>query len=265
MNVGYPARYANSLTSFDPGGTVARRCPRVLHNEARMTRCRPTAQPQTVMCRLGRVAAAVVALALVAVRVGWVEVATPAAAQATALSKEQASAQAAYDKALREFKAILAERRAQLNAKQPLPERPGQALYLARLQVISTYKDLTDAVPARIGRGNKFGVPPAYFDASIEPLVDEYAALFKVMQAPPAMRRSPRRPSRTSPISAGRSRAPRGSTPPPSTRQAASASGFSLPRRTATRTSAMRAPTPTRAACRRAWRRIARGARRGRR
>src|SRR6185503_11758256 len=184
--VGYPARYANSLTSFDPGGTVARRCPRVLHNEARMTRCRPTAQPQTVMCRLGRVAAAVVALALVAVRVGWVEVATPAAAQATALSKEQASAQAAYDKALREFKAILAERRAQLNAKQPLPERPGQALYLARLQVISTYKDLTDAVPARIGRGNKFGVPPAYFDASIEPLVDEYAALFKVMQAPPA-------------------------------------------------------------------------------
>ncbi|HET7154885.1 MAG TPA: hypothetical protein VFI87_05915 [Hyphomicrobiaceae bacterium] len=151
-----------------------------------MTRCRPTAQPQTVMCRLGRVAAAVVALALVAVRVGWVEVATPAAAQATALSKEQASAQAAYDKALREFKAILAERRAQLNAKQPLPERPGQALYLARLQVISTYKDLTDAVPARIGRGNKFGVPPAYFDASIEPLVDEYAALFKVMQAPPA-------------------------------------------------------------------------------
>lgn len=186
MNVGYPARHANSLTSFDPGGTVARRCPRVLHNEARMRRCRPTAQPQTVMCRLGRVAAAVLALALVAVRVGWVEVATPAAAQATALSKEQASAQAAYDKALREFKAILAERRAQINAKQPLPERPGQALYLARLQVISTYKDLTDAVPARIGRGNRFGVPPAYFDAAIEPLIDEYAALFKVMQAPPA-------------------------------------------------------------------------------
>ena len=111
---------------------------------------------------------------------------TPAAAQPAALSKEQATAQAAYDKALREFRAILAERRAQIDAKQPLPERPGQAVYLARLQVMSTYKDLTDAVPARIGRGNKFGVPPAYFDVAIEPLIDEYAAVFKVMQAPPA-------------------------------------------------------------------------------
>ena len=108
------------------------------------------------------------------------------AAQSTALGKDQAAAVAAYDKALRAFKAVLAERRAQINAKQALPERPGQAVYLARLQVMSTYKDLTDAVPARIGRGNKFGVPPAYFDAAIEPLVEEYAALFKVMQAPPA-------------------------------------------------------------------------------
>ena len=59
-------------------------------------------------------------------------------------------------------------------------------MYLARLQVMSTYKDLTDAVPSRIGPANKFGVPPAYFDAAIEPLIDEYGALFKVMQAPPA-------------------------------------------------------------------------------
>ena len=29
--------------------------------------------------------------------------------------------------------------------------------------------------------GYKFGVPPAYFDADIEPLVEEYAALFKIM------------------------------------------------------------------------------------
>ena len=91
-----------------------------------------------------------------------------------------------YDKALREFKAILAERRAQINAKQALPNLPGQAVYLARLQVMSTYKDLTDVVPSRIGRPNKFGVPPAYFDAVIEPLIEEYAALFKVMQAPPS-------------------------------------------------------------------------------
>ena len=32
---------------------------------------------------------------------------------------------------------------------------------------MSTYKDLTDALPSRIGRPNKFNVPPAYFDAEI--------------------------------------------------------------------------------------------------
>jgi hypothetical protein len=110
----------------------------------------------------------------------------PATAQATALTKEQAAAVAAYDKALREFRAVLAERRAQIDAKQRLPNLPGQAIYLARLKVMSTYKDLTDAVPSRIGRPNKFGVPPAYFDAEIEPLIEEYAALFRIMQAPPA-------------------------------------------------------------------------------
>src|SRR6202011_1492108 len=50
----------------------------------------------------------------------------------------------------------------------------------------STYKDLTDALPSRIGRPNKFGVPPAYFDADIEPLVEEYRKLFAIMEAPPA-------------------------------------------------------------------------------
>ena len=44
-----------------------------------------------------------------------------------ALTKEQAEALAAYDKALREFKAILAQRRAQIDAKQKLPNLPGQA------------------------------------------------------------------------------------------------------------------------------------------
>jgi hypothetical protein len=108
-----------------------------------------------------------------------------AAAQSPAFTKEQAAAQAAYDRALRAFRAILAERRKQIEAKEKLPERPGQAVYLARLQVMSTYKDLTDAVPSRIGRPNKFGVPPAYFDVSIEPLIEEYAAVFNIMQAPP--------------------------------------------------------------------------------
>jgi len=132
------------------------------------------------------VAVAILSVILVAAGTGGVGVVTPAATQSASLTREQAEARTAYDKALHEFRAILAERRAQIEAKQKLPERPGQAVYLARLKVMSTYKDLTDAVPSRIGRPNKFGVPPAYFDAAIEPLIEEYAALFKVMQAPPA-------------------------------------------------------------------------------
>ena len=87
---------------------------------------------------------------------------------------------------MREFRAILAERRARIDAKQPLPDKPGQALYLARLQVMSTYKDLTDVQPSRIGRPNKFNVPPAYFDVAIEPQIDEYSTLLHTMEAPPA-------------------------------------------------------------------------------
>lgn len=112
--------------------------------------------------------------------------ATSAACQAQTLTPKQSEALAAYDRALGEFKSILAERRRQIEAKQPLPNLPGQALYLARVAVISAYKDLTDAMPARIGRPNKFEIPPAYFDAEIEPLVDEYSRLFDIMEAPPA-------------------------------------------------------------------------------
>lgn len=92
----------------------------------------------------------------------------------------------AYAKALNEFKSILSQRRAQLSSGRSLPNLPGQALYLARNRMISTYKDLTDAQPSRIGRPNKFGIPPAYFDAGNEPLLDEYVRLFAIMQAPPA-------------------------------------------------------------------------------
>jgi hypothetical protein len=77
-------------------------------------------------------------------------------------------------------------------------------------------------LPWRIGRPNKFGVPPAYFDADIEPLVEEYAALFKIMQAPPANAKS------SDTISLGLF--------------------FAEP--TASRTSATPAPTHTRGACR---------------
>jgi hypothetical protein len=109
-----------------------------------------------------------------------------AAGQGTALTKLQSEALDAYNKTVQDFKAILAERRAQINAKQKLPDLPGQALYLARGAMMGAYKDLTDVMPSRIGRPNKYKIPPAYFDAANEPLIDEYKALQGIMQAPPA-------------------------------------------------------------------------------
>ena len=109
-----------------------------------------------------------------------------ARAQDAALTKSQADALKAYNKAVSEFRSILSERRAQISSGQSLPNAPGQALYLARNNVMSTYKDLTDAVPSKIGKANKFGIPPAYFNADDEPLVDEYKAIFAVLEAPPA-------------------------------------------------------------------------------
>ena len=112
-------------------------------------------------------------------------VAAPVDAQ-RAPTPPQSEALAAYERALGDFRSILAERRRQIEAKEPLPDLPGQALYLARVAVISSYKDLTDVMPSRIGRPNKFEIPPAYFDADIEPLVEEYGRLFDIMEAPPA-------------------------------------------------------------------------------
>jgi len=91
-----------------------------------------------------------------------------------------------YNKAVSDFRSVLSERRAQIDSKQPLPDLPGQELYLARNKMMSAYKDLTDAVPAKIGRPNKFEIPPAYFDADNEPLLDEYYNLIGVFEAPPA-------------------------------------------------------------------------------
>jgi hypothetical protein len=109
-----------------------------------------------------------------------------AQAQRAALTKSQSDALDAYNNALSQFRSILRERRAQIESKQPLPNLPGQALYLARNNMMSAYKDLTDALPSKIGRPNKVGIPPAYFDADNEPLLEEYAKLFEIMQAPPA-------------------------------------------------------------------------------
>jgi hypothetical protein len=102
------------------------------------------------------------------------------------LTTSQQDALSAYDDALNGFREVLRERRAELNANQPLPSLPGQALYLARIRMMSAYKDLTDALPSKIGRANKFGIPPAYFDADSEPLIDEYRAIFDILEAPPA-------------------------------------------------------------------------------
>ena len=106
--------------------------------------------------------------------------------QPTVLTKLQSDALNAYNKTVQDFRSILSERRAQINSNQKLPDLPGQALYLARINMMGAYKDLTDVLPSKIGRPNKYGIPPAYFDADNEPLIDEYKSLFGVMQAPPA-------------------------------------------------------------------------------
>jgi hypothetical protein len=108
-----------------------------------------------------------------------------AVGQPAALTPSQSAAVDTYNNAVQRFEAVLSERRAQIEAKQPLPHLPGQALYLARVAMMSAYKDLTDAVPSRIGKPNKFGIPPAYFDAGNERLIDEYLRLFAIMDAPP--------------------------------------------------------------------------------
>jgi hypothetical protein len=100
-------------------------------------------------------------------------------------SAAQPDAPGTYDKAVSDFRSILGQRRAQIDAKQPLPNLPGQELYLARNKMMSAYKDLTDAAPSKIGKPNKYGIPPAYFDADNERLLDEYYNLIRLMEAPP--------------------------------------------------------------------------------
>jgi hypothetical protein len=125
-------------------------------------------------------------VSLVPANIGQLGFVSPAQGQPATLTKSQSDALDAYNNAVRNFRSILTQRRAQIDSNQQLPNLPGQALYLARNSMMSAYKDLTDAVPSRIGRPNKFGIPPAYFDAANEPLIDEYTNLFSIMQAPPA-------------------------------------------------------------------------------
>jgi hypothetical protein len=111
---------------------------------------------------------------------------SPAVGQPSTLTKKQSDTLNAYNNAVSRFKSILGQRRVQIDSKQPLPNLPGQALYLARNDMMSAYKDLTDALPSKSGRPNKFGIPPAYFDAENESLLDEYRKLFDLLEAPPA-------------------------------------------------------------------------------
>ena len=123
---------------------------------------------------------------LAAAAVGTLGFISPAMAEPAALTRKQSDALNAYNNSRNQFEAILGQRRAQINSNQPLPNLPGQALYLARNNMMSAYKDLTDALPSKIGGPNKYGIPPAYFSADNEPLLDEYRRLFDLMQAPPA-------------------------------------------------------------------------------
>jgi hypothetical protein len=123
---------------------------------------------------------------LVAAAIGNIGVMSPAMAEPAALTKKQSDALNTYNNSRSHFEQILGQRRAQINSNQRLPNLPGQALYLARNNMMSAYKDLTDVLPSRIGGPNKYGIPPAYFSADNEPLLDEYRRLFDLMQAPPA-------------------------------------------------------------------------------
>lgn len=130
---------------------------------------------------------AVVALGLLLapVAIGKLGLVSPAMGQDKP-TKKQSDALNTYNEAVKNFEAILGQRRAQIDSKQRLPNLPGQALYLARNKMLSACKDLTDALPSKIGGPNKYEIPPAYFDAANEPLLDEYTKLFGLMQAPPA-------------------------------------------------------------------------------
>src|ERR1700730_17875496 len=123
---------------------------------------------------------------LVSAVIGNLSFVPPAMGQPGALTKKQSDALNTYNNAVKNFESILGQRRAQINSSQRLPNLPGQALYLARINMMSAYKDLTDALPSKIGGPNRFGIPPAYLDPGKEPLVDEYRKLFDLMKAPPA-------------------------------------------------------------------------------
>src|SRR6478609_4999494 len=65
--------------------------------------------------------------ALVSANIGNLGFISRAAGQPAALTKPQSDALDAYNNAVRQFKSVLSQRRAQINSKQQLPNLPGQA------------------------------------------------------------------------------------------------------------------------------------------
>jgi hypothetical protein len=81
-------------------------------------------------------AATKAALALAILLTAAVNVSTPPAmGQPVALTTRQSNALDTYTYALSNFKSILRERRSEIDSNQRLPNLPGQALYLARIDV----------------------------------------------------------------------------------------------------------------------------------
>jgi ABC-type iron transport system FetAB permease component len=108
-----------------------------------------------------RIAMTVTVVSLVTGAIARVGLTSPAAAQSIVLTEAQSNAMNSYNAAVSRFKSVLQQRRTQIDSKQPLANLPGQALYLARNDMLITYKDLTDVLPSKIGRLNKFKIPSA--------------------------------------------------------------------------------------------------------
>ena len=123
---------------------------------------------------------------LAATCIGGASFVAAAQAETSALTPAQSDALKTYTTALNAFAAILAQRRAQLTMQQKLPGRPGQALYLARLAHDERVQGPHRRAASRSG-GPTIRIPPAYFDADTEPLIEEY-----INSSPPCRRRLPR-------------------------------------------------------------------------
>src|ERR1700760_459333 len=77
---------------------------------------------------------------VVAALITATDLSSVASAQQGTSTPKQADAGAAYSAAVSKFETVLRQRRAQIDSRQSLPNLPGQALYLARNDMISTYK-----------------------------------------------------------------------------------------------------------------------------